>query len=72
MKLTCVIQICISMLPIKYDINTRSIFFTGSLKIFRSYGRKFLKSILTYLYCANYNEINMHHSDTQKHVSHEK
>ena len=33
---------------------------------------KFLKLILTYLFCFKHNEINICHSDTQKHVSHEK
>ena len=32
---------------------------------------KFLKRILTYLYCTNQNKINIYHSDVQKHVSYE-
>ena len=31
----------------------------------RSMGRKFLKCILTYLYCSKFNEISIHHSDSQ-------
>ena len=32
-------------------------------------GRKFLKQILTYLYCTKYNEIDVWHLDVHKHVS---
>ena len=109
MKLTYVIQIYISMLLIKNDINTTSILYTGSYKIFRFYGGIFQsvfyniyialiimkltyviqiyksmlplkmvlkvqifcmqaqKRILTYLYCINYNEINVWHSYIHKH-----
>ena len=35
-------------------------------------GGKCLKHILTYLACTKYNEINISHSDTQKHVFYEK
>ena len=40
--------------------------------IYYSVWGKFLKSILTYLYCCEYNEINKYHSDVQKHVSKKK
>ena len=33
---------------------------------------KFVKCILTYLYCMKYNEINMSHSDEQKHIFYKK
>ena len=36
------------------------------------YGRVFLKSILTYLYCIKYNETSINHSGIQKHVSYKK
>ena len=39
---------------------------------FRNMGRKYLKRILTYLYCNKWNKINIYHSDTQKHVSYKK
>ena len=45
------------------------------IKVFRciaSYGEKFLKSILMYLYSTKCNEINVCHLDIQKHVSYEK
>ena len=35
-------------------------------------GGKFLKHIITYLCCTKYNEINLCHSDVQKHVSYKK
>ena len=35
-------------------------------------GGKFLKHMLTYLCCSNYNEINMCHSDIEKYVSYKK
>ena len=60
------------MFSIKNGINARSILYTGSHKSFPILCGKFLKRILSYLYCMNYNEINIHHSDIQKHVSHEK
>ena len=48
---------------------------TETHKIFRyitAYGGKCLKPILTYLDCTKYNEINISHSDLQKHVAYEK
>ena len=44
----------------------RHIFFSD---ILRSMEGKRLKRILMFLYCANYNEINICHSDIQKHGS---
>ena len=72
MKLTCVIYTYIRMFSIKNGINTSSLLHTESHKSFPVLCGKFLKSILLYLYCINYNEINMYHSDIQKHVSHAK
>ena len=57
------------MFSIKNGINTTSFLYTESHKIFPVLCGKFLKSILLYLYFINYNEINMYHSDIQKHVS---
>ena len=37
-----------------------------------AYGWGILKRILTYLYCAKYNEITACHSDKQKHAFYEK
>ena len=54
---------------IKKGINTTSILYTESHKSFPILCWKFLKHILSYLYCINYNEVNMHHSAIQKHVS---
>ena len=53
-------------------MNTTSTLYTGSYKIFRSYGGKCLNSILAYLYCAKYNEINVRHSYIHKNVFHKK
>ena len=60
------------MFSIKNGIKTTSILYTDSHKSFPNLCGKFLKGILSYLYCINYNKINIHHSDIQKHVSHEK
>ena len=38
----------------------------------RPMGEKYLKRIVKYLYCTKYNEINIGHSNIQKHVSYEK
>ena len=35
----------------------------------RPKSEKFLKCIVTYLYCAKYDEINIFYSDVRKHVS---
>ena len=67
MKLTCV-YIYIRMFSIIHNINTTSILQTGSHKRFPTLCGNYLKCILLYLYSINYNEINMHHSDIQKHV----
>ena len=72
MKLTYVIQICKSMFSIKSGIINA--YFACSLtqkisKILRPMMGTFFKCILTYLYCPKYNEMNMRHSDAQKHVS---
>ena len=37
-------------------------------KVFLSYGQKFLKCILIYLYCTKCNEINICNFDVQKHT----
>ena len=60
------------MFSIIYNINTTSILYTGSHKSFPILCGNSLKCILLYLYCINYNEITICHSDIQKHVSHEK
>ena len=60
------------MFSIQNDINATSNLQTVSHKNFPILCGKFLKRILTYLFCINSNEINIWHSDIQKHVSHEK
>ena len=60
------------MFSIIYNINTTSILYTGSHKSFPILCGNSLKCILLYLYCINYNEINVCHLGMQKHVSHEK
>ena len=62
------------MFLIRYAISSINILYADSLthtqKVYiRAYGGKFLKSILTYLYCNNYNEINIDHSNIQKDLS---
>ena len=42
---------------------------TENFIYFMAYGDKFLKHIVTYLYCTKCIEINIHRSDKQKHVS---
>ena len=72
MKLTQVILIYKSMFPMKNIIKSTNILYTGSHKCFSIHyigGRKFLKCVLTYLYFIKYNEIHMHHLDSQKHPS---
>ena len=59
------------MFPTKNDINGINILYTNLPKGFPiHYGLqgKILKIILTYLYCSKYNDINICHSDVQKHV----
>ena len=57
------------MLLIKNDKNTIQVFWIQAhTKVFRSYGGKYLKHILTYLFCIKYNEINMCHLDIHKNV----
>ena len=49
------------MIPLRNDVKSTSILYTGSHKNFPiHYGLwgKFLKHILTYLHCTKYNEIN--------------
>ena len=58
------------MFSIRNGISTTSLLYTESHKSFPVLCRKFLKSILLFLYCINYNEINIGHSDIQNHVSH--
>ena len=72
MKLTYVIYIYIRMFSITYNINTTRILNTGSHKSFPIPFKNYLKYILLFLYCINYNEINIYLSDIQNHVSHEK
>ena len=60
------------MFPVKNDINSTNILYTGSHKNFPiHYGLrgKLLKCILTYLYCTKYNEINMCYSDVQNNIN---
>ena len=56
----------------KNGIKTTSILYTESHKNFSILCGKFLKRILSNLYCIICNEINIRHSDIQKHLSHEK
>ena len=72
MKLMYIIYVCIRMFSIMYNISTTSILYTGSHKSFPILRGNSLKHILLYLYCVNYNEINVCHLCIQKHVSHEK
>ena len=72
MKLMYIVYVCIKMFSIMYNINTTSILNTGSHKSFPILCGNSLKCILLYLYCINYNEINIFHLGIQKHVSHEK
>ena len=52
------------MFPVKSDINTINILYTGSHKSFSIGLRgKIFKRILTFLFFAKYNETNMCHSD---------
>ena len=60
------------MTAIKNNVKGANIIFTGSHNNFRYigfYGAKILKPILTFLYSTKYNEVNICHSDIQKHVS---
>ena len=71
MKLTCVIQVYKSMFPIKI-INSVNIFYMGFHKSFPIHYRlwgEFLKHILSNLYSTIYNEVNICHTDVQKHLS---
>ena len=61
-----------SMFPYENDIKSTNILCIGSHKSFPILCGNSLKCILLYLYCINYNEINICHSDIQKHVSYEK
>ena len=72
MKLIYVIYIYMKMFSIKNGIKTTSILHTESHKSFPILCGNFSKRILSYLCYVNYNEINIHHSDIEKHVSHEK
>ena len=45
---------------------------TNVFQYIMDYGKMFLKRILTYLDYTKCNEINICHSDMQKHVSYEK
>ena len=61
-KLTYALKIHQNVFPIKNDTKSTQILSTSSQKVFlyiSSYGGKFLKHILTYLYCTKCNEINM-------------
>ena len=60
------------MVSIRNVINRMNILCAGSYKFFPlhySLRKKFLKRILTYLYCIKLNKINMCHTEAQKHVS---
>ena len=64
-----------ALFPMKNCINNLNILYTGSYKSFLStskyitaYGEEIFKHILAYLYCIKYNEINIRHSDVQKHI----
>ena len=72
MKLTYVFQISKSMLPTKNGINTTNICIQAFTEIFRSYGGKCLKRILTYLCSTNYNEISMYHLYIHQNVFYKK
>ena len=72
MKLIYSIYVCLKKFPIMYNINTTSILHTGSHKSFPILCGNSLKCILLYLYCINYNEINICDWGIQNHVSHEK
>ena len=53
-------------------LNSINIFYAGShksLPIHYFLWGDFLNRISVYLYCTNYNEINIFHCDTQKHAS---
>ena len=77
MESTYVNQVYKNMVPLKNDVKSTNVLCTGSHKSFPilwgntfkvlrciiSYGGNFLKR----LYCSKYNEINVGHSDTQKH-----
>ena len=66
MKSTYSIQVYKSMVPLKNSIKSTNVLYTGSYKIFPVHyfpQGNFLKS----LYCTKHNEINIGHSDIQKH-----
>ena len=56
----------------KNGIKTTSIPYTESHRSFPVLYGKFLKRFFIIFICINYNEINIHHSDIQKHISHKK
>ena len=64
MKLTHVIYVCMKMFSMKNGIKTTNILYTESHKSFPIPYGKFLKRVLSYLYCINYNEINICHSES--------
>ena len=60
------------MLPIKNGINATNILYTGSYKSFPILCGKFLKLIITYLYCTKYNEINICHLYIHENIFYKK
>ena len=60
------------MFSVKNGIKTTSILYTELHKSFPILCGKFLKRILSYLYCINCNEINIYHLDIHKQASYKK
>ena len=60
------------MFSIRNGISTTSLLYTESHKSFPVLCKKFLKSISLFLYCVNYDEINICYLDIQKYVSYDK
>ena len=69
MKLTFFIPMYKSTFNKKNDTKSTNILYTGSYKIFRYYGGKCLKCILSYLYCIIYNETDICISDIKNPAS---
>ena len=57
------------MFHIRNDVKTTNMLYTGSHISFPILWGKHLKRMSTHLYYIIYNEINLSHSDIQKHVS---
>ena len=72
MKLAYVTQIYKSKFLMKNGLNSINILYTSSQKsfpIYTEYGMKCLKRTVIFLNCTKHDEINIFHSDVQKHVS---